>query len=264
MLRTNKRQIKIYPSQPYNCETRFITPGDSTLTKYRKTERDSRCLLDYVFWLYMNTRNENVDDFISERTLVVAGKTYDNQNPVFGSNKNGFLIKDMGKVKLVFSSSFIQRRIRDILDLSRIDYKEYKNINVLPKFFKHLSDFEISESFNLFEGDVGLNCIRENVLDSNVLHDSIEGNERTLFQNDDVSKTKMFLSLNNHLTLESSVKDFDKAIPIPPVNEPVGVYTYLSKYDVRLINNKPDLHFNILSKKEMEDTTFSTLIPVPI
>jgi len=264
MLSTNKRQFKIYPSQPYNCEARFISPGESVLTQFRKTEREARCLMDYVFWLYTNTNSEDVDDFISERTIVISGQLYANKNPVFGSNKNGFLVKEFGKIKVVLNSLLIQKRVRDILKLSRVEFKDYEKINVLPSFYKQLSDFEISESFNLFEGDVGLDCIREHVFDSNVLHDTIGEDERTLFQNDDVSKTKMFLSFNNHQSLESSVKDFDKATPIPPVTEPVGVYTYLSNYDVRLINNKPGTNFNILAKKEMEDTYFSTLIPVPI
>lgn len=264
MLRTNLRQLKIHPSQPYNCEPRFITVGESALAKYRKTERDARCLMDYVLWLYENTKSESVDQFIAERTFVKEDHMYRNENPVFGSNKNGFMVKEEGKIKLVLNSSLIQQRIRDILELSRVDYKEYKNINVLPNFFKHLSDFETSHSFNLFEGDVGLDCIRENVLDSNVLYETIGGDERTLFQNDQVNKTKMFLAINNNSTLENSVKEFDNAKPIPPPNEPIGVYSYFGKDDIQLLNNKPGLNFNILAKKEMEEISFSTLIPVPL
>jgi hypothetical protein len=264
MLRTNKRQLKIFPCQPFNCEARFISPGESVLATYRKTERDARCLIDYVLWLYTNTNSENVYEFISERTIVKEGHSYENKNPVFGSNKNGFLIKDLGKTKLVLTSLLVQKRITDILQLLRIENKNYKKINVLPNFYKHLFDFDMSESFNLFEGDVGLDCIRENVLQTNVLQDTMGGDKRTLFQNDDVSMTKMFLSINNHSTLENSVKDFDKATPIPPMNEPIGVYSYFSNYNIRLINNKPDLNFNILAKKEMEEISFSTLVPVPI
>jgi hypothetical protein len=260
LLMTTKQKVEIKPSPPYYCNESNIRNATSALNNFINITRTMRYLTDNLMWLYKHTASKSIDEFIAKHTVIIQDHVYP-INPVI-TKGNGFitssgkfiLVNETMKSKIIFLLYMNLTRNHSTFDM-------YSSIKHVRNEFKDVNDFTKQSGSNIYKGESAITCLKSKCVNLKIIERGLS-DESKLFQNDRINPLVVFQTKQCE-TLEAAIKIINECDPVPPNNEPIGVYAYNSRDDIRLLNNKPNSRYNILVSKN-EAIEYTVLIPVAI